>query len=100
MNLLLLPIFPPSSHSIVVFFVPVGLLFLLQHSQQVVFTYYRANNNNNNNNIIIKFVMMKIRSLLIALSAVMRIARLRTPTREYCGLQLLNRHVDFGIKIS
>ena len=35
-NLFLLPIFPPSSHSIVVFFFSVGLLSLMWHSQQVM----------------------------------------------------------------
>ena len=34
-NLFLLPIFPPSSHSIVVFFFPVGISSLTRHSQQV-----------------------------------------------------------------
>ena len=36
-NLFLLPIFPPSSHSIVVSFFPVGLSSLSRHSQQVLF---------------------------------------------------------------
>ena len=35
-NLFLLPIFPPSSHSIVVFFFPAGLSLLTRHSQQVL----------------------------------------------------------------
>ena len=35
-NLFLLPIFPPLSHSIAVFFFPVGLSSLMQHSQQVL----------------------------------------------------------------
>ena len=35
-NLFLLPIFPPSSHSIVVFFFPAGLSLLSQNSQQVL----------------------------------------------------------------
>jgi hypothetical protein len=34
-NVFLVPIFPLLSHSIVVFFFPVGLLFLSQHSQPV-----------------------------------------------------------------
>ena len=34
-NLFLLPIFPTSSHSIVVFFLPVGFSLLKRHSQQV-----------------------------------------------------------------
>jgi hypothetical protein len=35
-NLFLLPIFPPSSHSIVVFSFPVGISSLTRHSQQVL----------------------------------------------------------------
>ena len=36
-NLFLFPILPPSSHSIVVFFFPVGLSSLTQHLQQVIY---------------------------------------------------------------
>ena len=35
-SIFLLPIFPPSSHSMVVFFFPVGLSMLSQHSQRVL----------------------------------------------------------------